>query len=189
MGTSSQDLASLSFLSFVYPGTNWSLAFYRHKLASFRSVSETQGLFGDPIDFRFPGRVEEVQVPPGSSSAIRLEDIRSFTDFEIDNYGVSGAIKITEAFSFGAGLALADGRFTSRSDIYPPSELTLPDGLFGRNTYPPEGRQISSQASWDDQDWTFSAGFLWHISPQWNLGGFYRGGCGRSARKAIGAAA
>ncbi|MCP4251711.1 MAG: hypothetical protein GY778_32145, partial [bacterium] len=35
IGTSSQDLSGLSFLSLVSPRDNWSVAFYRHQLANY----------------------------------------------------------------------------------------------------------------------------------------------------------
>ena len=44
-GTSSHDATGVSFLSLVYPRNDWSVAFYRHRLADFESLTQTQGLF------------------------------------------------------------------------------------------------------------------------------------------------
>ena len=58
--TSEDDLKGLSFLSLTYPKGNWSLALFRHELATFKFASETQGLFG--------GGAVCCQPPPGSST-------------------------------------------------------------------------------------------------------------------------
>ena len=52
--TYDHEFTGVSYLSFVYPHKKWSLAFYRHLLADFTVVAETQGLFAEapglPLD-------------------------------------------------------------------------------------------------------------------------------------------
>jgi hypothetical protein len=92
------------------------------------------------------------------------------------SYGVSGSFRVTENLSLGAGFAYVVGSLLSQSDIFIPIEQTLPDGPYGENAYSPEARFASVAADVDSSDWAFNAGFLWHISSQLNLGGFYRQG-------------
>jgi long-chain fatty acid transport protein len=73
---STEDTSGLSFLSFVYPRKDWSLAIYRHQLANFELTWETAGLFGDPSP-GFPGP--------------RLPDLRAFVDFELESHAVAVA--------------------------------------------------------------------------------------------------
>jgi len=158
---SSQDLAGLSFLSFVYPKEDWSLAFYRHQSANFEFRSETQGLFAHAS-------------PPFKDR--REVDFRSFFDFDLVNYGFSAAYRLREGLSVGLGISYMVGKFTSQADIYFPTEATLPEGFFGPNVYDPESRLLTNVLAMDDSDWTFSLGALWRISQQWSVGGFFRKG-------------
>ena len=158
---SSQDLAGLSFLSFVYPKENWSLAFYRHQSANFEFRSETQGLFARAS-------------PPFEER--REIDIRSFFDLELVNYGISAAYRLSEGFSFGLGISYMVGNFMSQADLFFPTNESLPEGFLGPNSYEPETRLATNLLVVDDSDWTFNLGALWHISRQWSVGGFFRQG-------------
>ncbi len=158
---SSRDLTGLSFLSFVYPKDDWSLAFYRHRSANFEFRSETQGIFAQAS-------------PPFSDR--REIDFRSSVDLDVVNYGVSVAYRLRESFSLGLGVSYLHGKFTSETEVFFPIPRTLPQGVFGPNSYDPESRLITSQLAIDDWDWTFNLGFLWHASRQWRVGGFFRQG-------------
>jgi len=158
---SSQDLAGLSFLSFVYPEENWSVAFYRHRSANFVFRSETQGLFAKAS----PPFIDRREI-----------DFRSSVDLDLVNYGVSVAYQLREVFSFGLGVSYLDGKFMSQTDIFFPTEESLPEGFFGPNSYDPESRLVTALLAIDDSDWTFNLGFLWHVSRQWSMGGFFRQG-------------
>lgn len=57
-----------------------------------------------------------------------------------------------------------------------PTPKSLPQGVFGPNSYDPQSRLITSRLAIDDWDWTFNLGFLWHVSRQWSVGGFFRRG-------------
>jgi len=86
---SNETTSGLSFLSFVYPGSKWSLAIYRHQLADFMVRTELNGLFGDTED---------------GGTRRELDQVTS-TDFEIINNGVSGALELSESLSLGFGIS------------------------------------------------------------------------------------
>ncbi len=113
------DLSGVSFLSYVYPRGDWSLAFYRHVLANFESVRATQGFF-----------VDNPVVP-------RTDDFRSFLDMEIVSYAVAGAYRVSEDFSLGIGLSLPEASIVLRNETSGPFAVTLPEGPFGRNVFDP----------------------------------------------------
>ena len=155
-----RDLAGLSFLSFVYPKEDWSLAVYRHQSAKFEFRGASQGFFaraGAP----FTGDRREI-------------DFRTSVDLDVVNYGVSLAYRPTDALSLGVGASYVNGRFTSDTEVFFPNANTLPDGFFGPNSYDPESRTEISSLTIDDWDWTFNLGFLWHTSSRWSVGGFFR---------------
>ncbi len=154
--SSSADLSGLSFLSFVYPGKDWSIAFYRHQTANFEARSETQGFFADEPDLPL--------VPP------RDFDFRSETDLEIVSYGFAGAFRLADNFSLGGGVSLMRGRLDHDAEFIAPLPETLPDGRFGLNLYAPTALGATSRTRMDGSDWTFNAGFLWKPTPQWGLG-------------------
>ena len=72
MGTSNFDTTGLAFLSFIYPGDRWSLAFYRHVLANLEAEGETEGLFTDDED----------------GNPFRFLDQRNRSEIEVISYGV-----------------------------------------------------------------------------------------------------
>lgn len=156
---SEADLSDLSFLSYVYPRGDWSLAFYRHVLANFESVRATQGFFVDD------------PVTP------RADDFRSFLDMEIVTYSVAGAYRVSEDFSLGIGLSHPDPSILLRNETFGPFAVTLPEGTFGTNVFDPraivESGTLESAAG---EDILLTAGFLWKVSEHFNLGGFFRQG-------------
>ena len=175
-GVSSESLAGLSFVSFVYPGNNWSLAFYRHQSANFEATTETQGLFSDPVDLG-DGDFFSRAITLNVGGTFRIADIRNFTDLEIVTHAVAGAYRLTDTFSLGGGLSYFDGDFTNTGEIFAPVEQTLPDGPFGENAYVEQALVLSNPTTTiDNSAWGITGGFLWQISRQWNVGGFYRQG-------------
>jgi hypothetical protein len=161
-GESSRDLTGLSFLSFVYPKEDWSLAFYRHQSAKFEFRGASQGFFAQP--------------PPPFTGNRREIDFRSSVDLDVVSYGVSAAYRLSEGFSLGLGVSYLNGKFTSDTEVFFPNPETLPQGFFGPNSYDPESRTEISSLAIDDWDWAVNLGFLWQISSQWNVGGFFRQG-------------
>ncbi len=143
-----------------YPKGKASLAFFRHQSANSAASTITDGLFGT--------------LPTGEP--FRFVDLRTDIRLEIVSYGASGAYRLTESFSLGLGVSYFIGKFTSDGDIFAPTEETLPDGAFGHNLYLPEAVVENDLAGFDDSSWGVSGGFLWHLHPQWSVGGFYRQG-------------
>jgi long-subunit fatty acid transport protein len=86
------------------------------------------------------------------------------SEVTIGTLGLSGAYRLTESLSLGLGVVHFDGQLESRTDFFYPSTPTLA----------PDTTIVSETVSLNDSDWGVRAGFLWHISEKWNLGGFYR---------------
>jgi len=157
--SSSEDLSGLSFLSFVYPKGKWSLAVYGHQLAKFRARTETQGLFHSADD----------------GTDLREFDRRWFTDLDIASYGVAGAYRVHERLSLGAGLVHYDGQLDAPFEWYATEDDSLAS-LFGINPFLPKQQVVNGNMAFDGTDWGINGGFLWSVSEQWSIGGFYRQG-------------
>jgi hypothetical protein len=159
-GESTVDLESLSFLSLAYPFRRWSVGFYRHQLAQFESTQLVQGLFAEGPTF---------------DDSARAPDQRGFSSTEIINYGVSAGFRALDTLSLGIGLSLLDVEHVRRGAGYLPDDDSLAS-FFAESSLLPERRL------WEDtyrgDEWTFSAsaGFLWHWSERWRVGGFLRSG-------------
>ena len=153
---SSDSLAGLSFLSYVYPRKKWSLAFHRHLQGNFESEAETQGLFTD-----------------GPSGVRRITDQRTTSDFELIAYGISAGYKITDNFSFGLGVVYFDGSVVLASTTYARDDDS-PESLFDPVSYLPERVMIDQVLALDDTDLGINAGLLWKMSQEWSIGAVYR---------------
>jgi long-subunit fatty acid transport protein len=154
---SSERTSGLSFISFVCPRKRWSLAVYRHQLARFEFSSETDGLFRS--------------VPEGPPGAIaRFSEQRSSVEFEIASYGLSGAYRLTNRLSLGAGVAYFDGTLSSTSQLYDATSL------FDPNLFLLEDLREIDSFRIDSSDWGLNAGFLWEFAERWKMGGFFREG-------------
>ena len=161
-------LNELSFASFVYPSERWAVAVHRHALAKFEAVSETQGFFFEPT-----------QVPPtvvglSFEGTFRAADIRNAVRLDIVAYGVSFAYRLGERVSVGGVVNLFQGDISNTSDFFLPVPATLPEGFVGPSALSPAARVIRTELTADDSDWGASGGLLWHVSPQWHVGAFYR---------------
>ncbi len=156
---SSDQLADLSFVSFVYPRKRFSFAAYRHQLANFEARGETRGIF-------FGGT---------SCCQTRQFDQRFATDLHMVRYGLSGAYRVSEALSLGLGLSYVEGRLATAGESYAPDENTLA-ALFAESSYLPDRRVVRIAMALDDEDWGWIAGFLWRVSERFRLGGAFRQG-------------
>ena len=157
--TSDDDLVGLSFLSYVYPGENWSVAFYRHELANFEFTSETQGLFVGGTD----------------CCQTRLFDQRAATDLELVSYGLSAAFRTGDTLSLGLGVIYYDASLNSTATVFGVDDDTV-GSVFAPNSYLPERVLLSQVNTLDDSDWALTGGFLWRPGENWSLGGVYRRG-------------
>ncbi len=147
------ELAGLSFISFVYPRKRWSIAVYRHRLADLDFAGGTQGIFG---------------------GLERAADIRTAIDLELVNQSIAVAYEVHEKLSLGLGLSLFEGAMRQVQDQYLANDT--PESPYGHNSYLPELRTDGVSTVIDDEDWRLTAGFLWHFSQRWSLGGSYRPG-------------
>ena len=152
------DLSGVSFLSYVYPRKRWALAFYRHQLSSFESTSETQGFFAEP------------PLPA------RTDDFRRIADFDFTTHAAAFAYRASERLSLGLTLALVDSDAAFATERYAAVGVTLPDGLYGRNAYHPDGLEEVDLATLDAADLTLGLGVLWRLSARLSVGASYRQG-------------
>lgn len=157
-GSSKESTEGLSFASFVYPGGRWSVAVYRHQQADFTMRTELNGLFGI-----------------AEEGGVRRDyDQVTTTQFEIVNYGVSGALQVTESLSLGLGFSYFEGLV----DVAGASYLVdlYPETLMEANSFFANRVFQTSQFLSDDSDWGINVGLLWSFAPNWRFGGVYRQG-------------
>jgi long-subunit fatty acid transport protein len=155
--SSNETTSGLSFLSFVYPGTRWSLALYRHQLADFSVRTEINGLFRDT-----------------ETGWKRNEDQLSITEVDIVGTGLSGAYRVNDRLSLGFGLSYFSGTVANHADVY--SVDVFPDTFWERNSFLPHRKMVMSSFTVDDTDVGFNIGGLWKFADSWRLGAVYRKG-------------
>jgi hypothetical protein len=155
--TSDVDITGISFVSFVYPKEDWSLAFYRHNLANFEFFSETQGLFGGGTD----------------CCQIRDFDMRVGNDIDIVSYGLSAAYRVNDSLDLGLGVVYYDASFVSNATLFRADDDS-PQSAMALNSYLPERSVLNERIFFDDTDTALTAGFLWRLSDSWSIGGVYR---------------
>lgn len=155
---SNETTSGLSFLSFVYPGTKWSLAVYRHQLADFAVRTELNGLFGDAEEGGTRRELDQV----------------TETDFEIINNGISGALELSESLSLGFGFSY----FVGSIDVSGSGYLVdrFPETFWESNSFLADRVFETSQFVSESSDWGINAGILWRFAEGWRLGGVYRQG-------------
>jgi long-chain fatty acid transport protein len=86
-GSSTENAVSASYLSVVYPKNNWAVAAYRHELVRLNESFSAQGVL--QLD-RF-----------GDARELPLQASR---DLSITTYGISGAYRLSDQLSLGAGV-------------------------------------------------------------------------------------
>jgi long-chain fatty acid transport protein len=155
---SKESTSGLSFLSFVYPGSKWSLAIYGHQLADFVVRTELNGLFGD---------IEE------GGDRRNLDQVTE-TDFEIINTGISGAYKLSESLSLGFGISYFVGSIDVSGSAYLVDQF--PETFWEPNSFLANRVFVTSQFASESSDWGINAGILWRFAEGWRLGGVYRQG-------------
>jgi long-chain fatty acid transport protein len=155
---SDETTSGLSYLSFVYPGTRWSIALYWHQLADFSIRTEINGLFGD--------------VPEGGFR--RYEDQRTVTELDIVGTGLSGAYRVSDRLSIGFGLSYFIGRLDNYGAVY--SVDSYPDTLMELNSFLPDRLILTNSFTVDDTDLGFNVGVLWNFAESWRFGGVFRQG-------------
>lgn len=146
------------------------VALYRHRLATFSTQFETDGIF----------------FAPSGGASSRTSPIRSSLDLDILNYGVSAAwekpLEGEASLSVGLGVSYYDLKLDSLTERFAVEAPTgdrdqdrAPGGFFG----PPDrlGDNVFSLQSQSGRDaaWGAVAGLLWKIDPRrrWSLGAVY----------------
>ena len=121
--------SNLGFLSFVLPRQKWSIAIYTQTLTSLEFPTQWQANNGEP---------------------------EPLSGLVIANFGVSAALRLSEAVSIGVGLTAFAGVF---SDVNFNPDDTTP--------FLDDEAQSAAGAT---------AGVLWNLSEAWALGASYRSG-------------
>jgi len=155
---SNETTSGLSFLSFVYPGTKWSLALYRHQLADFSVNTEINGLFGDAQE----------------GGTRRYEDQWSETELDIVGTGLSGAYQVSDSLSLGFGLSYFAGRVENQGATYLVD--SFPDTFWEPNSFLHARQYLTNTFVVDDTDLGINLGVLWKFAESWRLGGVFRQG-------------
>jgi long-chain fatty acid transport protein len=150
-------LTGLTYFSFVYPGRLWSLAVYGHRLARLElGLGSSTGFFG------------------GRSVAENLHrylGADGTTELDITRWAVAGGYRVNERLSLGIGVSYFRGAVDVTADAATAPWWSSPIPGWS----PTAAGDIGTNRS-DSTDWGLNAGFLWSVSRQWNLGGFYREG-------------
>jgi long-chain fatty acid transport protein len=158
-GEATYDTTGLSFLSLVFPTGDWSFAIYRHQYADLEFSGETQGLFGGGSD----------------CCQERWSDQRMHSTQDIVTYGLSAGYRFNDSFSVGLGLTYFEVSMESLTTEYL-WDVDSETGFFGPTSFLPERLALTEYLFIDDEDWTFSGGFLWSPTSRWRIGGVYRQG-------------
>ena len=160
---SEQDLAGISFLSFVYPQRRWSLALYRHLLSSYEFAGTTDGLYSGPW--------------PDTGSVRREFAYDRTADVGIVSYAAAIAYELTETLSLGVSVNYFDGSIDLITDVYGRIRSgTPPDEFFAPVPIVPENLFYTASLLVDGRDWGLSFGVQWRPTIRWKFGGFFREG-------------
>jgi long-chain fatty acid transport protein len=174
-GTADSRTEGLSFLSvgYVVPG-GWTLAVYRHQLASFEARATAQGfLQGEGND------------------VFRVFPSRSRLNLEIANYGLAAGYRLLTSekrgsLSVGLGLSYYQSEMFSSTERF--SRLNRdeageerhrqPGGFFGPADFLGDNLNNTILQEGQDSDWGFNLGLLWRSGGKeaWRLGAAYRRG-------------
>jgi len=159
-GESTADFTGLSFLSYVHPLKNWSLAIYRHQLARFASAFTTNGLFAEGSTYLDTDRWID---RPGS------------TNLGVVSWGFAAARRINDSFSLGLAMSYLQVDLDLETTAYLPDDNTL-EAFFSANSYLPERSPWRTSTRVHDSTVDLALGFLWRATERWRVGGFARSG-------------
>lgn len=145
--SASNDVAQLSFLSFVYPTERATFSLFYHRIGDFETSYGADSIHlvdrnGNPTDELIP--------------------TRAHLSYEVQNFGGAVGFKVSETFSLGLTVAYSDFSIDSIDQRFDRATDTVPFN-------------VQRQDGGDD-DIVYSLGALWQLTPQWNLGLAYRSG-------------
>jgi len=133
---------------------------FTHKLASYSSVAETQGIFGVASDV---------------GGSLRFPDARTLIDLEIDGLGIAAGRRFGEKLSVGASLVRYTAEVASAAGEFLVDEPTR-EALFGVNHYLPSNELSRTVIVGDGDDWVVNGVFIWSATSRLTVGGFFRQG-------------
>jgi len=127
-------------------------------LADFMVRTELNGLFGDAEEGGTRREIDQV----------------TETDLGIINYGISGALELSESLSLGLGLSY----FVGSIDVSGTGYLMdrYPETFWERNSFLADRVFLTSRFLSESSDWGINLGILWRFAEGWRLGGVYRQG-------------
>ncbi len=137
-----------AFLSVVIPREDWSIALYRHQLLNYENGYTNSQIFFPP-DFTFAGERGYFTLPYTAE-----------VDLSIESYGVSFGHNISDALSWGIGLAFHRFEIDTLNERFNP---LLNNAVIFRNTQ-----------SGSDSDVSLNLGLLYRGSDRFSIGLAYR---------------
>lgn len=158
-GESSERVAGISFLSFVYPRGRWSIAGYRQEASRLKGSATTEGAF-----FTAP-------------TAAGLQEFREYPSIlarqlDVYNYGGSFAYRLGKV-SLGAGVNFSQVKLDSALVGYELPSL-MPPAFYGPATY--ASPRFGSTQEADDWSVGFTGGVLIVPNDKFQVGASYRRG-------------
>lgn len=159
----SDDVNSLSFISYVFPFEKFTLGAYRHQLADFKSSFRSQGPF-----------IQTTILPGGATFLARAEPSINDVDLDIVNWGLSASFRIGDSVSIGVGVSYYDFSFDTTTQRFGfGTDLSTRWMLSDFND---SDKTAFTTQSGDDNSFGFTLGLLWSISEKWSTGFVYRQG-------------
>ncbi len=146
--SASDDASELAFLAFVLPRDDWSIAFYRHQLLNYKNSYTNDRIFFPP------------NFSVGQDSGFFTLPYTAVADLSIESYGVSFGQNITEALSWGVGLAYHRFEIDTFNERFNP---LLNNAVVFRGTQ-----------SGSDNDLSYNVGLLYRGSDRFSIGLTYR---------------
>ncbi len=142
---------NLSFLSVLFPRDRWAIALYRHELLNYSSDFSSSGAF-----VSFP------EFGAGAGGNLRAFDAKS--SLTVVNYGVSGAWRVNDHVSLGAGLSWYD------FDIHTTDTRYVLDDA-GQSTDEVANQQVQRGS---DNAVGVNLGARFQFNDRWSMGLVYR---------------
>jgi long-chain fatty acid transport protein len=143
-GESEAASRGLSYLSFVLPRPNWSIAGYRHEFVRLDQEFEAVGAFQD-LGFR--------ELP-----------LRARREVNITTYGAAGAYRLNQRVSLGGGIGVYVFKLDAVFDRFLPMDPTGVDvDFYGQPTFTPPTQTNHSEQHSDTTGIGFNVGGLFTV--------------------------
>jgi long-chain fatty acid transport protein len=134
----------VSYLSFVLPRTNWSIAAYRHEFVRLDQEFEALGAFQGLGSREFP--------------------LRAQREVNITTYGAAGAYRVTPRISLGGGIGVYLFKLDAVFDRFLPMDPTGTDvDFYGQPTFTPQTQTNHAEQHSDTPGIGFNVGGLFTV--------------------------